>query len=138
VITLSEEIIVLDCYEVHRIWNYLRKNNHLSVMDFLRQQFPLWEPVFHQVKNQFREMDLEETKSRGNPMNAFEYSAASSFLCEWPEDMDFRTLIQCLRNDDINEIIIWQPFENYSGEYIAGCIDNQLIGLMDSFKSKTS
>ena len=138
VITLSEEIIVLDCYEVHRIWNYLRKNKHHSVMDFLRQQFPLWEPLFNQVKNQFREMDLEEVKTWGNPMNTFEYAAVSGFLSDWPNGMDYRTLIHCLRNEEIDEIIVWEPFESYSGEYIAGCIDNQLIGLMDSFKPKIS
>ena len=137
-ITISEEIVVLNCYEVHRIWNYLRKNCQHSVMDFLRKQFPLWEPVFYQVEKQFQVMDLEDAKSSSNPMNAFEYSAVSSFLSEWPEDLDFPTLIQHLRNEEVIGLTIWQPFENYSGAYIAGCIDDRVIALMDSFKPKTS
>lgn len=70
-------------------------------------------------------------------MNDFERVAASIYLCDWPEDMSFQTLIEsCQYGEDL--ITVWEPFENYPGSFIAECITDLKETLSGAFELKIS
>lgn len=48
------------------------------------------------------------------PMDDYQWTAVSAFLCEWPTDLSYESLIAHLNQDDKEheELIVWEPFVN--------------------------
>lgn len=70
-------------------------------------------------------------------MNKCEAIAASMFLSHWPENMDYKTLMQRLKADDFGDdegdIDIWYPFEVFPGDAVAIFIDELHQTLLKNF-----
>lgn len=73
-------------------------------------------------------------------MNAFELTAASTYLSYFPDDIDYSVLIKRLNNDELgiddDAIDIWQPFEYYPGSFIAESIGTLHDRLVKTFHIK--
>jgi hypothetical protein len=44
-------------------------------------------------------------------------------LSDWDEDLTYESILDTLRSDDPQGVIVWQPLENLGGEYVADSIE---------------
>lgn len=68
-------------------------------------------------------------------MNKHELNALGHYTCEYPEDKTFEEILKLIE-DDSDDVIIWEPFEDYRGEEIAELISQMADSLKYSYEKK--
>lgn len=68
-------------------------------------------------------------------MNAYERVALSEYLSEYPADKSYDDVIQMLE-DDSDEVLIWEPFEDYGRDEVCDFIESHKRILEANFTPK--
>jgi len=68
-------------------------------------------------------------------LNAFEAFAVNHYLSEFPEGKTFEEILELVEEGD-DEVIIWQPFENYHPKDVAQYIRDLCVSLAQEFMPK--
>ena len=67
-------------------------------------------------------------------MNKYQAFAVAHFLTEWPENVDFYGLITMILKSELDDIIVWEPFDDFPIEDLAELIQDMADNLEGCFK----
>jgi hypothetical protein len=68
-------------------------------------------------------------------MTKHESNAINYYLCDHPYKATFEEILKLVESES-DDVVIWQPFENYSGEEVAELIQEMADNLKYSYESE--
>lgn len=71
-------------------------------------------------------------------INGYQEFALGCYLCDWPKDKNFDEILELLVEGEMDDISVWEPFEDHDGEYVKEQIESMHDSVMSRFDLKAA